>query len=313
MLFNRKLSKCISVVLASSALCSNSLVIAINRTTKIFVPALMFKSKDNIAGYFPDDINNKELLRYVYGVLMDGDKCVGLYIDGKILADDKIIPIYSKDKKYIGDYVNFEIWFREMICQILASLDRERLLKVCKLISFEGESGHLEFVTFGVVELVGFPKPEYLVSDTDVCAEDFISDISIFFDEFKKYLKNDKSNINFWGIMANFFKDFLVDLSNQSFDFDNKKFKYFDKIYYFHYFILVINMLKLYKKEIIFFYIISAAALITAYFVDLKLDIFLNNPKDPSQLFDRKKAERFKASGRIIMAPGDTITLEPLA
>ena len=44
---------------------------------------------------------------------------------------------------------------------------------------------------------------------------------------------------------------------------------------------MVINMLKLYKKEIIFFYIISAAALITAYFVDLKLDIFLNNPKDP--------------------------------
>ena len=39
----------------------------------------------------------------------------------------------------------------------------------------------------------------------------------------------------------------------------------------------------------------------------------INNPNDPSQLFDRKKAERFKAAGRIIMEPGDTLDLEPLA
>ena len=40
-------------------------------------------------------------------------------------------------------------------------------------------------------------------------------------------------------------------------------------------------MLKRYKNEIIFFYIFTAAALICALFFDLKLDIFLNNPKSP--------------------------------
>ncbi|MBQ9530871.1 MAG: phosphatase PAP2 family protein [Eubacterium sp.] len=40
-------------------------------------------------------------------------------------------------------------------------------------------------------------------------------------------------------------------------------------------------MLKKYKNEIIFFYLFSAAALVVALFVDLKLDIFLNNPKNP--------------------------------
>ena len=39
-------------------------------------------------------------------------------------------------------------------------------------------------------------------------------------------------------------------------------------------------MLKSYKKEIIFFYLFSAAALICAFFVDLKLNIFLNNPEN---------------------------------
>ncbi|MBR4242220.1 MAG: phosphatase PAP2 family protein [Eubacterium sp.] len=40
-------------------------------------------------------------------------------------------------------------------------------------------------------------------------------------------------------------------------------------------------MLKRYKNEIFFFYIFTAAALICALFFDLKLDIFLNNPKSP--------------------------------
>lgn len=40
-------------------------------------------------------------------------------------------------------------------------------------------------------------------------------------------------------------------------------------------------MLKKYKPFIILFYTLAAAALITASFVDLKLDIFLNNPQSP--------------------------------
>ena len=40
-------------------------------------------------------------------------------------------------------------------------------------------------------------------------------------------------------------------------------------------------MLKRYKGEIIFYYAFSAIMLITAHFVDLKLNIFLNNPKNP--------------------------------
>ena len=39
----------------------------------------------------------------------------------------------------------------------------------------------------------------------------------------------------------------------------------------------------------------------------------MNDPNDPSQLFDREKAERFKASGRIILEPGQTLDLEPMA
>ena len=35
----------------------------------------------------------------------------------------------------------------------------------------------------------------------------------------------------------------------------------------------------------------------------------MDNPNDPSQLFDRTKAESFKASGRIIIEPGQTIEL----
>ncbi len=38
-------------------------------------------------------------------------------------------------------------------------------------------------------------------------------------------------------------------------------------------------MLKKYRPYIIIFYVLSAAALIAAYFFDLKLDIFLNNPE----------------------------------
>ena len=40
------------------------------------------------------------------------------------------------------------------------------------------------------------------------------------------------------------------------------------------------SLFKLYKKEIIIFYICSAAALAVASFADLKIDIFLNNPKN---------------------------------
>lgn len=40
-------------------------------------------------------------------------------------------------------------------------------------------------------------------------------------------------------------------------------------------------MIKKYKSEIIFFYLFTAVSLVTAHFVDLKLNIFLNNPKSP--------------------------------
>lgn len=40
-------------------------------------------------------------------------------------------------------------------------------------------------------------------------------------------------------------------------------------------------MIKKFKNEIIFFYVFTALALIAALFVDLKLDIFLNNPENP--------------------------------
>ena len=50
-------------------------------------------------------------------------------------------------------------------------------------------------------------------------------------------------------------------------------------------------MLKKFKNEIIFYYLFSAAMLITALFVDLKLDIFLNNPKHPFALWFRNMGE----------------------
>ena len=39
-------------------------------------------------------------------------------------------------------------------------------------------------------------------------------------------------------------------------------------------------MLKIYRKNIVVFYILTAAALIAAVFVDLKLDILLNSPEN---------------------------------
>ena len=39
----------------------------------------------------------------------------------------------------------------------------------------------------------------------------------------------------------------------------------------------------------------------------------MNNPDDASQLFSRERAESFDAPGRIILEPGDTLELEPLA
>ena len=44
-------------------------------------------------------------------------------------------------------------------------------------------------------------------------------------------------------------------------------------------------MIKQNRMYIIIYYIIAAACLVTAYFVDLKLDIFLNDPKNPFCLF----------------------------
>ena len=44
-------------------------------------------------------------------------------------------------------------------------------------------------------------------------------------------------------------------------------------------------MIKKYSSNIIIYYIIFAACMITALFVDLKLDIFLNDPKNPFCLF----------------------------
>lgn len=37
----------------------------------------------------------------------------------------------------------------------------------------------------------------------------------------------------------------------------------------------------------------------------------MDNPADPSQLFDRTRAEEFQASGRIILEPGQTLALKP--
>ena len=39
----------------------------------------------------------------------------------------------------------------------------------------------------------------------------------------------------------------------------------------------------------------------------------MNDPNDPSQLFDLKTAKKFKVSGRIILEPGQTLDLEPMA
>ena len=50
-------------------------------------------------------------------------------------------------------------------------------------------------------------------------------------------------------------------------------------------------MLKSYKKEIIFFYLFSAAALISSFFVDLKLNIFLNNPSSAFAIWFRNTGE----------------------
>ena len=50
-------------------------------------------------------------------------------------------------------------------------------------------------------------------------------------------------------------------------------------------------MIKKYKGEIIFFYLFSAAALIIAFFADLKIDIFLNNPKNPFAIWFQNVGE----------------------
>lgn len=39
----------------------------------------------------------------------------------------------------------------------------------------------------------------------------------------------------------------------------------------------------------------------------------VNNPDDASQLFSRERAEMFTGPGRIILAPGETLELEPIA
>lgn len=50
-------------------------------------------------------------------------------------------------------------------------------------------------------------------------------------------------------------------------------------------------MLKNYKKEILFFYIASVCTLIAAAFVDLKLDIWLNQPENPVAIWFRNTGE----------------------
>lgn len=37
----------------------------------------------------------------------------------------------------------------------------------------------------------------------------------------------------------------------------------------------------------------------------------MDNPEDPTQLFDRTRAEEFQADGRIILEPGEELVLEP--
>lgn len=50
-------------------------------------------------------------------------------------------------------------------------------------------------------------------------------------------------------------------------------------------------MIKKYRNEIIFFYTLSACALITAAFVDLRLDIWINLPENPIAIWFRNTGE----------------------
>lgn len=74
----------------------------------------------------------------------------------------------------------------------------------------------------------------------------------------------------------------------------------------------MINVTKRYKNAIIFFYAAAAAALITAAFLDLKIDIFLNNPQNPIAIWFCNTGELpsrliCPLAGAVIFKTGDKI------
>lgn len=74
-------------------------------------------------------------------------------------------------------------------------------------------------------------------------------------------------------------------------------------------------MLKKYRSFIFFFYAVAAAALLIASFIDLKLDIFLNNPDNPFAIWFANTGEIpsrlvFVAAGGVIFFAADNKLLK---
>ena len=243
MLFNRKLSKYISVVLASSAFCSNSLVSAnTGLSTVIVVPSSTIYNVD--ADYtikIEDGTPNEKLLRFIMNKLGANAG------DQKVLGGGEINYKNGQSKMEISK-LTVEAWFRCMLCKCFQALERDRLLEVSRNIrSFHNFEYNIAYENkfkklFELFHSLEIPMDVIISTNLGKFAEQFALTICDFFDYHYKYFKDEEKRIKFWGIMTDFFRGFIVDLSNISFC-DKIK---FERAYYSNCFSLATNMLKLF-------------------------------------------------------------------
>ena len=254
---NRKLPRCISIVLASSALCSSSLVSAIDRTTKIWVPILWFISKDNITGCFPDGTNKKLFEFFFHSLLIDNK----VFVDSKI---GEIDSVYANGEKFTVCCTDCETWFRDMICQLCAHLDKEDFLEVCKIIKLNFGEGSSN-VDCGE----SFSKLFSSICELFDCYDGYFGSFDNgIVDARNEWMRScdipgygvpcripDKFctgvvSIKFWKVMTIFFKTFLIDLANKSSDVANLSKEDFEQTYYSHCFDLAIDIFKLFEIDL---------------------------------------------------------------
>ena len=182
-------------------------------------------------------------------------------VDSKI---GEIDSVYANGEKFTVCCTDCETWFRDMICQLCAHLDKEDFLEVCKIIKLNFGEGSSN-VDCGE----SFSKLFSSICELFDCYDGYFGSFDNgIVDARNEWMRScdipgygvpcripDKFctgvvSIKFWKVMTIFFKTFLIDLANKSSDVANLSKEDFEQTYYSHCFDLAIDIFKLFEIDL---------------------------------------------------------------